>query len=358
MINQISDFTTNLWISGRKTRRSQGGWISGNAVCCPHNGETADKRGRGGVKTNPDGSVTYSCFNCHFKANFTPGRHLSYKFRKLLSWMGASANEVQRLVIEAIRIKDLVNPEDVKVEPEEEINFEPRALPPEAKSFAAWEAWYKLSASADPDSLPDYPVDFMSVVEYIWQRGGNSVYDYDFYWSTSVEHKLSHRVIIPFYWKGQIVGWTARAIVDGIKPKYHSDHPTDYVFNMDRQKPDSKFVIVVEGCMDAMVIDGVSTQGSEVSERQADIIDSLGREVIVVPDFDSKIKNGKKVWSGESMVNCALEYGWSVAFPVWAETCKDVNQAVNKYGKLFVLKTILDSRESNSLKIKLRSHKI
>lgn len=352
MLTVVQDFLLSLLPA--KKRTSQGGWISFNAVCCPHNGETIDKRGRGGVHPNPDGSVSYSCFNCGFKANFTPGRHLSYKFRKLLGWMGASANEVQRLVIEAIRIKDLVNPDEIKFEPDEVIDFEPRALPPEAKSFEEWDAWYKLSASSDPDDPPNYPAEFMNVVEYIWNRGGETVYDYNFYWSTSVEHKLSHRIIIPFYWKGQIVGWTARAIVDGIRPKYYSDHPTDFVFNMDRQLPDSKFVIVVEGCMDAMVIGGVSTQGSEVSERQADIIDSLGREVIVVPDFDRK---GKK-WSGESMIEHALEYGWSVAFPVWAETCKDVNQAVKQYGKLFVLKTILDSRESNPLKIKLMSHKI
>lgn len=356
MLTVVQDFLLSLLPA--KKRTSQGGWISFNAVCCPHNGETIDKRGRGGVHPNPDGSVSYSCFNCGFKANYTPGRHLNYKFRKLLGWLGASTNEVQRLVIEAIRIKDLVDPEDIKVESDEEINFESRALPPEAKSFAEWDMWYKLGADQDEHAVPNYPAEFMHVVDYIWHRGGSDILNYSFYWSTAVEHKLSHRIIIPFYWKGKIVGWTARAIVDGIKPKYYSDHPTDFVFNMDRQQPDSKFVIVVEGCMDAMVIDGVSVQGFAVSERQADIIDSLGREVIVVPDFDRKLKNGKSVWSGESMVESALEYGWSVAFPIWSETCKDINDAVKKYGKLFTLKAILDSRESNPLKIKLMSHKI
>lgn len=357
MLTVVQDYLLSLLPA--KKRTSQGGWISFNAVCCQHNGESPDTRGRGGVKTNPDGSVTYHCFNCQFKANFTPGRHLSYKFRKLLSWMGASTNEVQRLVIEAIRIKDLVNPDTIKVEPEEEIKFDPCALPPEASSFAELDTMARLQFNYDdPTAVPNYPEGFCRAVGYIAGRGNSLVRDYDFYWSPSVDNKLSHRVIIPFYWKGQIVGWTARAVENGINPKYYSDHPTDYVFNMDNQKPDSKFVIVIEGCMDAMVIGGVSVQGSEVSERQADIIESLGREVIVVPDFDVKIKNGKKVWSGESMVKCALEYGWSVAFPVWSETCKDVNQAVTEYGKLFVLKSILDSRESNPLKIKLMSHKI
>jgi hypothetical protein len=42
-----------------------------------------------------------------------------------------------------------------------------------------------------------------------------------------------------------------------------------------------------------------------------------------------------------------------VAFPVWAETSKDINEAVTRYGKLFVLKSILDSKETSRLKIEL-----
>lgn len=357
MLTTVQDFLLTLLPA--KKRQSQGGWLSFNAVCCPHNGESPDARGRGGVKSNPDGSVSYHCFNCGFKANYTPGRHLTYKFRKLLNWLGAGANDVQRLVIEAIRIKDLVNPETIKVEPEEEIDFDPRPLPPESVSFEQMAAWSQLAADqTDEYAPPNYPAEFMRAVDYVYHRGEWLLSNYEFYWTTVVEHKLSHRVIIPFYWKGKIVGWTARAFEDGIKPKYYSDHPTDFVFNMDKQLSDSKFVIVTEGCMDAMVIDGVSVQGFAVSERQADIIDSLGREVIVVPDFDVRFKNGKKVWSGESMVDAALEYGWSVAFPIWSETCKDINDAVKDYGKLFTLKAILDSRESNPLKIKLKAGRI
>jgi hypothetical protein len=55
------------------------------------------------------------------------------------------------------------------------------------------------------------------------------------------------------------------------------------------------------------------------------------------------------------LVDAAIKYGWSVAFPVWQEDsdCKDISDAVVKYGKLFVLKTIIDSKESSKLKIEL-----
>ena len=349
MFNAVQDYTLSILPS--KRRRSQAGWISFNAACCHHNGDSPDTRGRGGVITNPDGGVSYHCFNCQFKTSYQPGRPLSFKFRKLLSWLGADPTEVKRLVIEAIRVKELIRPEDIRA-PEEEIVFETRSLPAEAQSFLALAEFYKI---AEYQSTPKL---FTDTVHYVLDRKIDTT-KYDFYWTPEVENKLNHRVIVPFVYKGQTVGYTARATVDGIKPKYHSNHPANFVFNMDRQLPTSKFVLVVEGPFDAMSIDGVSVQTNEISEQQAEIIEGLGREVIYIPDFDQHLnKQGRAVWPGMAAVEQAIEYGWSVSFPVWRETCKDVNAAVIKYGKLFVMKAILDGKESNSLKIKLIAGKI
>jgi hypothetical protein len=349
MFNAVQDYTLSILPS--KRRRSQAGWLSFNAVCCHHNGDSVDTRGRGGCITNPDGGVSYHCFNCQFKTSYQPGRPLSFKFRKLLNWLGADPTEVKRLVIEAIRVKELIRPEDIR-EPAEEIVFEARALPQEAQSFLALAEFYKL---AEYQSTPKL---FTDAVHYSLDRKIDTI-KYDLYWTPEIEHKLNHRVIVPFVYKGKTVGYTARATVDGIKPKYHSNHPSNFVFNMDRQLPTSKFVIVVEGPFDAMSVDGVSVQTNEISEQQAEIIEGLGREVIYVPDFDQHLnKQGRPVWPGLAAVEQAIEYGWSVSFPVWRETCKDVNAAVIKYGKLFVIKAILEGKESNSLKIKLIAGKI
>ena len=349
MFNAVQDYTLSILPS--KRRRSQSGWISFNAVCCHHNGDSADTRGRGGVITNPDGGVSWHCFNCGFKTSYQPGRPLSFKFRKLLNWLGADPTEVKRLVIEAIRVKELIRPEDIRA-PEEEIVFEARGLPQEAQSFLALAEFYKL---AEYQSTPKL---FTDAVHYALDRKIDTI-KYDLYWTPEIEHKLNHRVIVPFVYKGQTVGYTARATVDGIKPKYHSNHPANFVFNMDHQLPTSKFVLVTEGPFDAMSVDGVSVQTNEISEQQAEIIEGLGREVIYVPDFDQHLnKQGRAVWPGLAAVEQAIEYGWSVSFPVWRETCKDVNAAVIKYGKLFVMKAILEGKESNSLKIKLIAGKI
>ena len=341
MIKTVSDFTVNLWKTGRKVKSSPSGWQSGNAVCCIHNGQTADTRGRGGIHIDDNGSISYSCFNCNFKASYQPGRHITFKFRKLLSWMGASNNDVKRLVIEAIRIKDLVAPEQVK-EPEEKIEFKVRELPKDALSFQQFLAFHVLNNFDNVPPLLDL------AVEYIHHRKIDTD-KYDFYWTDSTEHKLNQRVIIPMIWEGNTIGYTARAFVDDVKPKYYSSYEPNFVFNTNRQLKDSKFVIVVEGPFDAMSIDGVAVLGNECSEQQAEIIEGLGKEVIVVADRDR---------AGVKLINQALEYGWSVSFPVWQETCKDVSEAVDRYGKLFVLKAIIDGKESSKLKIELMKRKL
>lgn len=343
MYTAVSDFTISL-LPG-KQKRTQGGWISVNAVCCQHNGHNPDTRGRGGLLAGGDGKVSWHCFNCGFKTSYTPGISLSFKYRKFLKWLGAAENDIQRLIIESIRLKTIVTPDYV---PREEFKFESRGLPPDARSI--------VDIAANTRESP-HPL-FIRAIEYLQHRTID-INKYNFFWSPSVEHKLNYRIIVPFYWNGEIVGHTARAVDDAIKPKYHSDHPPHFVFNLDTQHKDNAIVVVSEGPFDAMSIDGVSTQTNDISEQQADIIESLGKSVIVVPDFDKHVnKQGREVWPGETTIKRALEYGWSVSFPVWSDECKDVNDATIKHGKLFTLKSILDGAESNPVKIQIKAKKI
>ena len=260
MLNSILD-TVNSLLPVRRKTNSVSGWTSFNAVCCPHRGESQDSRGRGGIITNPTGSISYSCFNCNYTTNYTPGRHLNYKFRKLLSWLGADENTIKRLVIDAIRIKELVEPDAVEVV-REEVVFKARALPEEAQTLHAWETFYTLSAN-NP-AVTNVPNAFNNAVLY---PAGRSIdlTRYDFYWTPERQYNLDKRVIVPFTWQNKIIGYTARATQDDVKPKYHNSYEGNYVFNVDRQRPTSRFVIVVEGPFDAMAIDGVAVLSNECS---------------------------------------------------------------------------------------------
>lgn len=348
MINDIADRTLTAWRQCGKTKSSASGWISGNAVCCTHNGETPDFRGRGGLKTSGNGQVSWHCFNCGFKASYQPGRHLSYKFRKLLSWLGVDENEIKRLVIEAIRIKDIYG--EPKKSEEDDVfvpDYEPQPLPEDSVSLRHLMSTFSASDWTAHEH-------YLNALQYVTSRGID-LERYDFLVSNQRDYHLNQRVIVPFTWQNQVIGFTARDIYNTISPKYYSAYDSDYVFNVDQQRRSSQFVLVHEGPFDAMGVDGVAVLKAEISDNQADIIDSLGREVIVVPDFDKKVNNyGRTVWAGGRLVDAAIEYGWSVSFPIWAEECKDVNNAVAKYGKLFTVKSILDGKETSTLKIKLR----
>ena len=89
-------------------------------------------------------------------------------------------------------------------------------------------------------------------------------------------------------------------------------------------------------------------QEFQKNDSQAQVIETLDRDIIVVPDRDK---------AGQMMVNAALKYGWSVAFPEWGDGIKDVADAVAKYGQLFTMRSILDSVQANKLKIQLHTRK-
>jgi DNA primase len=91
-----------------------------------------------------------------------------------------------------------------------------------------------------------------------------------------------------------------------------------------------------------MAINGVALLTNNISDQQYRIIQGLGHEIIVIPDQDE---------AGENLINKAMEYGWSVAFPNWGPDVKDVAEAVQRYGKLFVTVDAIKTAQTGSIKI-------
>jgi hypothetical protein len=304
-----------------KRKNAAKGWISFNAPCCIHNGETPDKKGRGGIHFD-NGGVVYHCFNCQFKTGWRPGLHFGLKIRKLMQWMGMDEGLIMRLQFDALRELDeeLVYQERIK----EEIHFDPRELPENTVCLS----------EAQEDDAED-------IKKYLVARGFN-LDDFDWKWANTEGY--NRRLIIPYTWQNEIVGYTARSVDLSGKGKYIQHVGSDYMFGMDQQKRDSKFALVVEGSLDAIPLGGLAILTNEVSDRKAEIIDTLGREIIVVPDKDK---------AGRHLVDAALKYGWSVAFPDWQDDIKDVADACLRYGRLYTLRSILCTKQSNKLKIEL-----
>ena len=312
-----------------KRKQTPSGWISFNAPCCD------DKRQRGGFILNGGDAVSYHCFNCGFKASWQPGRTISQKMNKLMRDLNMPDDVISQLRLEALRLNENSTATVRQVIP----TFEVRALPMDAISFEELDTFLKL-----PDGDYAVPTKFTEAYAYLVERKIDP-WAYPFYWTNKVG--FNNRIIIPFLYKGEIVGWTARAFNDA-KPKYLSEQQPGYVFNLDAQADKREFVIVCEGPFDAISIDGCALLGAEIKDSQNWLLKQIGKELVLVPDKDE---------AGKLTLEQAIEYGWSVSMPDWPEGVKDINDAVVKLGRLATLYLITHAKESNSLKIQLKAKK-
>ena len=332
-MNLIQNTILTSLPAGRK--KTPSGWISFNAPCCIHNGETADKKKRGGAMTSADGTVSYHCFNCGFKASYVIGRKLTYKMRQFMGYIGIPDDTIRKLAIEAMREEE----GDVKYEKKKFVTFKDKTLPKNAHKLDVWLEKYVAKDLTEPQIQK-----IEGLLKYLEGRGIGPEW-YDFMYSPDQYWDVDKRLLIPFYWRGHVVGFTGRMFEQSDKVKYYTDVQPGYVFNMDAQDWTRKFVIVTEGPFDAISVSGVSILGSEINDIQRELIDGLGRKVIVVPDRDAP---------GEKLINQAIEFGWNVAFPEWNESITDVADAVSKYGRLFTIQSILKTTESSRFKIDLK----
>ena len=313
-----------------KRKSTSSGWISFNAPCCVHNGESTDRRQRGGIKATDQG-WSYHCFNCGFTASFILGRTLSFKARRFLQWLMVPQEEIERMNLESLRqrsIQGILDDRQRTAHVVQGIEFEDRELPEE---FALVDQnmtvhWQYLRDRCVPE---DYPIGMIH---------------------GKTDDKFTRRqgVIIPFTYDGRIVGHTRR-FFDDHNPRYIHDMQPGFVFGTDLQRPNWQHVLVMEGVFDALSISGLAVLHAEISDSQARLIRSLGREVTVVPDQDA---------AGMKLVDRALELGWAVSMPAWSSSVKDVNDAVKQYGRLVTLIHIMRARETSRIKIELRKKQL
>ena len=303
-----------------KHKRTAGGWVSFNAVCCEHNGENRDKRQRGGIKQNGD-DWSYHCFNCGYKASFKLGRTLSFKVRKLLGWMGLDQNQISGINLESLRHKDLAELADSRKSVEVKVSFERKELPNELRLL-------ETSDSKYIEYLRDRKID--------WQ-------DYPYMISPDEKGRNANRIVVPYTYEGDVVGWSARYLDNRI-PKFINEQQPGYVFGYDLQKSDWTSAIVVEGIFDALSISGLACMHETISKDQAQLLKQLQRRIIVVPDQDR---------AGLSIIDAAVEHKFEVSIPEWPEDVKDVNDAVVRFGVAETLKQIHQNAERSKIKIEM-----
>lgn len=313
-------------------RPTSGGWVSFNAICCQHRGHNADKKCRGGVKQDGDNWV-YHCFNCNFTCKFELGQTFSTKLKQLLGWTGMDETDIQKYNLESLRyrtIKDSIG--DMLKKPTRTVigNFPP----------------YKFQ-SPDIVKLDTTNPEHSSYTDYLVERAIDTT-KYDFFVSPTATDRYKNRVIIPYYYRGQMIGCTSR-FMDNKFPKYLNEQPSGFVFNIDAQKSSWQFCIVMEGIFDALSVDGVAVMHNDITQQQHQLLLTLNRPLIFVPDMDK---------TGLTMCEHALSLGYKVSIPPWDTDVKDVNDAVKRYGKFATILSILQNATTSKIKVELLRKKI
>jgi len=309
-----------------KRKQTPSGWIGFDAPCCVHNGETRDTKARGGIIQESD-NISYHCFNCGFKCSWQPGRTFSWKMRKFLEWLGTPDDVINKVALDVMRLNE-------GVEARERIaqlpSFSSVPLPDDAIRI---------------QDITNYTKHSLQVLEYMASRNLN-LDDTNYYWSPSLGYR--DRFIIPFYYEKRIVGWTARSILPNKNPKYLTEVQPGFVYGLDEQGYKKIFAVVCEGQLDAIHVDGTALGGSEISDQQVMLLNRLNKDIIVVPDRDK---------AGSKLVERAIELGWQVSLPDWNQDINDIGDAVDKYGRLYTLYSIVNAAEDSPLKIRLKAKK-
>ena len=302
-----------------KTSKTPSGWTTLNCPMC------SDTRKRGGIITSGP-KISFNCFNCGYKTGWAPNPHLGGKFKELVTTLGVDQTELHKVQVELLKYAEILEQEETTDYVYTLSQFKTVDLPDSAVSV--------------DDLSADHPVR-----QYAIERGLYGLYPL-LYLDESL---YKQRLVVPFSYNGDLVGWTARHINPPTKQsaKYLHNMQTRYVFNIEIFA-DSKreVVIVTEGVFDAILIDGVSIQGNSIGAEQAHLISKLGQRVILCPDRDD---------AGKDLIEQALALDWEISFPPWHAEIKDAADAVLKYGRLATVSSIINHATSNKIKARVRA---
>lgn len=287
-------------------------------VCHDH----GKKGKRAGFKFEGD-AVGYNCFNCGHGAGYDPSRHDSMPkdMETVLAAFDISEVDWQPVLFRALANRE-TSP-DGAVKREEIINLEPEELhfPP---------FFYPLED--DPsDDFAQYAIEYLTSRNVDWKS-------HPFFLVGKANHpdnaRWYGRLIIPVYKGEKLIFWQGRDLTDMHIKKYLSPNvPRDNIIGGYEQinRYTDEPLYITEGWFDAYHLNGVSVFSNKMTPNQVKIINRSTRPKVVIPD---------KFGDGHLLALQALDLGWSVSTPDIG-SCKDIDAAVQKYGKLYTQMSIL-----------------
>lgn len=306
---------------------SRGWWSTLCQVCHDHG-----KKGLRAAFKFEGEAVGYNCFNCGHTAVYDPDnpyidkhgkKHYTFSenMEKTLLAFGIPESESNQIILNNLnryapgtKIKKVVQIEEPK----------PLSIP----------TFFYLLSEADPEDK------WAEIARYyIEDRGFDpSTYPYMLAKKTTQPHldKWLKRVIIPIFKDDDLIYYQGRDLSGKAMKKYESPAADRgrviYGYDELHKRTDTP-LFIVEGWFDAYSIGGIAIIGNSLMQEQISIINTSNRLKVYIPD---------RFGDGQRGANQALKLGWSVCTPDIG-SCKDMNDAVLKYGKMYVMKTLMDN---------------
>jgi len=311
----------------KTSQPSSSGWCAVRcAVCNDHT-----RKGLRGAFLFKDDTVIYKCWNCSAKGGYEPTKTaiMSKNMESILNAFGIPSAAWKDLILDNIRKLGSIVPSSPRTLPKQK-NIEPIELKQP-------DIFYRLSDAPPDDQLA------ITATRYLIDERGIQPEDYPFllaHNSTNVLlKKWGRRLIIPIFKDNKLIFYTGRALYDA--PKKYETPSTEknrilYGFDLLFAHTTAP-LLIVEGWFDAMSIDGIATFGNIITEAQAQWLNKSSREKIYIPD---------KTGDGHLAAQQALSLGWKISTPNIGSNCKDMNDAVMKYGKLYTIKSIIDNAKA------------
>jgi hypothetical protein len=312
------------------THASGTGWFP---ILCKVCNDTGKKGPRAGFKFDTE-AVGYHCFNCSIKTKYDPETHANVpdKLVQVLRAFGVPEGEWEQVNFANLAKRDKGQ---IKTQPKaSRTSFEPSVVPLPSH-------FYPLAEASPNDQWAEV------TKAYLESRGIDHT-SYSFMLSEKsrdpIVSKWYKRVIIPIYKDSNLIYYIGRDLTSKAQKKYLSPSYTKekvmYGFTEVFRETDEPLYIV-EGWFDAFAINGVAILGNEISEAQANWLNRSQRKKVYIPD-----RFGNGIQTAEQ----ALKLKWSIATPgvnVWTEDVKDMSDAVNRYGNLFVMKSLAETTTSD-----------
>jgi hypothetical protein len=293
------------------------------SVLCKVCGDHGKKGKRAGFKFEGE-SVGYNCFNCGHSGGYDPAKHDSMpkNMEVVLEAFGIPETDWQAVLFRGLEMREAGMQggkavEFVSIEPDE------IAMPP---------FFYPLKD--DPsDDFAQYAIEYLTGRGVDWKS-------HPFHLVAKADHpdctRWYGRLIIPTYKGNKLVFWQGRDLTDMHQKKYLSPNvPRNNILSgydqIERHSEEPLYI--VEGWFDAHHLKGVAVFSNKMTANQIKWISRSSRPKVVIPD---------RFGDGHLLARQGLDLGWAVSTPDIG-SCKDVNDAIIKYGQLYTQMTILQN---------------